>query len=107
MSFAFTVKLLFVILDTFDLITMTNFSFSNKSEVIYENLSEGVLVAISSDENKKIIDFFKKYKGKKKLPGTKVKGFRFVLDEEFDSLKIDFSEEIDYLIKDLKLFPLK
>jgi hypothetical protein len=86
---------------------MANLPFVNKSEVIYENLSEGILVAVSSEENCKIIDFQKKNKGKKKLPFTKVQGYRFVLDEEFDSLKIDFSIEVDFIIKDLKLFPLK
>jgi hypothetical protein len=86
---------------------MANLPFVNKSEDIYENLSEGILVAISGEENSKIIDFQKKNKGKKKLPSTKVKGYRFVLDEEFDSLKIDFSVEVDFIIKDLKLFPFK
>ena len=61
---------------------MGNLPFSNKSAVIYENLSEGVLVAISSEENSKFMDFRKKNIGKKKLPSMKVKGFRFVLDEE-------------------------
>jgi len=86
---------------------MANLAFVNKSEVIYENLSEGILVAISGEENSKIIDFQKKNTGKKKVPSTKVKGYRFVLDEEFDSLKIDFSVEVDFIIKDLKLFPFK
>ena len=86
---------------------MANLPFVNKSEVIYENLSEGILVAVSSEENCKIIDFQNKNKGKKKLPSTQVKGYRFVVDPEFDSLKIDFSEEVDFIIKDLKLFPLK
>ncbi len=31
-----------------------------------------------------------------------VKGFPFVLDEEYQSLKIDFSEEQSYKIKDLE-----
>ena len=81
--------------------------FQNKEHTIYENLSEGMLVAISEENSKKVAEFFKKNKGKKKLPQTKIKGFIFVMDEEYNSLKIDFTKEIDFLIKDLKLFPLK
>ena len=79
----------------------------NKEHIIYENISEGMLVAISEENSKKVAEFFKKNKGKKKLPQTKIKGFIFVMDEEYNSLKIDFTKEIDFLIKDLKLFPLK
>jgi len=86
---------------------MANLPFVNKSEVIYENLSEGILVAVSSEESNKIIDYQKKNKGKKKSPSTKVKGYSFVLDQEFNSLKIDFTAELTFEIKDLKLFPLK
>jgi len=86
---------------------MVKLPFENKSKVIYENLAEGILVAISDEQNSKILDFQKKNRGKKKSPSTKVKGFHFVLDKEFDSLKIDFSVEVDFIIKDLKLFPLK
>jgi hypothetical protein len=66
-----------------------------------------MLVAISAENNKKIKEFLKKNKGKKKLPLAKIKGFWFIIDNEFNSLKIDFSKEIDLLIKDLKIFPLK
>jgi|GEM_PF-1241841 len=86
---------------------MANIPFVNTEHVIYENLVKGMLVAIPSDENLKIRAFQKKNKGKKKLPSTKVKGYSFVLDEEFNSLKIDFSTELNFEIKDLKLFPLK
>jgi len=86
---------------------MANLPFVNKSEVIYENLSEGILVAVSSEESNKIIDYQKRNKGKKKSPSTKVKGYSFVLDQEFNSLKIDFTAELTFEIKDLKLFPLK
>ena len=81
--------------------------FQNNDHIIYENISEGMLVAITEENNKKIKEFFKKNKGKKKLPSTKIKGFWFVIDKEYDSLKIDFSNELDFQIKDLKLFPLK
>lgn len=86
---------------------MANIPFATKEHVIYENLVKGMLVAISSEENTKIRDFKKKNKGKKKSPSTKVKGYSFVLDQEFNSLKIDFTAELTFEIKDLKLFPLK
>jgi hypothetical protein len=78
-----------------------------KSEVIYEHLQLGVLVAISSDDNSLARDFFKKYKGKKPMPSDKILGYKMIVDEEFDTLKIDFSTNFYFLIKDLKLFPLK
>tara|TARA_B110000467_G_C18282935_1_gene459753 strand:- start:967 stop:1227 length:261 start_codon:yes stop_codon:yes gene_type:complete len=78
-----------------------------KSEVIYEHLQLGVLVAISNDNNSLVRAFFKKYKGKKSIPSDKISGYKMVVDEEFDSLKIDFSTSFYFLIQDLKLFPLK
>ena len=78
-----------------------------KSEVIYEHLQLGVLIAIPSVDNSIIRDYFKKYKGKKTQASDKITGYKMVVDEEFDSLKIDFSKTFDFLIKDLKLFPLK
>ena len=36
-----------------------------KSEVIYEHLKLGVLIAISSEKNSIVKDFLKQYKGKK------------------------------------------
>ncbi len=78
-----------------------------KSEVIYEHLQLGVLVAVSSDDNSLAREFLKKYKGKKSMPSDKIPGYKMVVDPEFDSLKIDFSKTFDFLIKDLKLFPLK
>jgi hypothetical protein len=81
--------------------------FQNVEHLVYEHQSAGKLVAIEKEESKKVGAFFKKYKGKKSKPSEKVTGFWFVLDEEHNSLKIDFSEEIQIEIKELELFPLK
>ena len=78
-----------------------------KSEVIYEHLKLGVLIAISSENHSIITDIFKKYKGKKSLPTEKIQGYKMEVDQEFGSLKIDFSKTFEFHIKDLKLFPLK
>lgn len=71
---------------------------------IYENQSQGILIAISRDDVAIIKSYFKKYKGKKNAPRDKVNGNPFILDEEFDSLKVDYSTTKSYLISDLKKF---
>jgi hypothetical protein len=86
---------------------MPTLPFQNVEHLVYEHQSAGKLVAVEKEESEKIKDFFKKYKGKKVQPAEKVKGFWFVLDEEHNSLKIDFSQVIQIEIKELVLFPLK
>jgi hypothetical protein len=86
---------------------MSILPFKNVEHVIYEYISEGKLIAVEKEESKKISIFFKKYKGKKAKPSDKVKAHWFVMDEEYNSLKIDFSSEIEVEIKELELFPLK
>lgn len=76
---------------------MNQLNFKNTIYLEYEH-EDGYLVAIEKDESKKIGDYFKKYKSKKDKPIETVKGFKFILDEEFNSLKIDFSEELDFEI---------
>ncbi len=49
----------------------------------------------------KIKAYHKANKGKKPLPSQKIKGYRFILDEEFASLKIDFSQEHLFEIREL------
>ncbi len=71
---------------------------------IYENQSLGILVAIHSDDVKQIKSYFKAYKGSSQKPNDKVKGHPFVMDEEHESLKIDFETTGLYLIKDLARF---
>jgi len=80
---------------------------TKKSEVIYKHSNLDVLVAIPYENNTLIRAFFKKYNNKKNPPSDKVSGYKMIVDEEFGSLKIDFSTSHDFLIKDLKLFPLK
>ncbi len=81
--------------------------FQNIEHLIYEHQKAGRLVAVEKEESKKISAFLKKYKGKKTKPNEKVTGFWFVLDDEYNSLKIDFKEEVKVEIKELVLFPLK
>ena len=68
---------------------------------IYENGQLECLVAIDRQVCKEIKAYRKKYKGKEALPSQKVEGYKFVMDEEFDSLKIDFSQKFEFEIKDL------
>ena len=81
--------------------------FQNVEHVIYEHAKEGKLIAIEKEESKNIGIFFKKYKVKKVKPSDKISGFWMVLDEEYNSLKIDFEKEIKVEIKELEVFPLK
>jgi len=68
---------------------------------IYENQALECLVAILRDDCKQIKAYRKKNKGQKNMPGELISGYKMVLDEEFDSLKIDFSEECQFEIRDL------
>ena len=86
---------------------MPTLPFKNVEHIVYEHQAMGKLVAVEKVESKKIGAFFKKYKGKKSKPNDKVTGFWFVMDEEYNSLKIDFSEEVELEIKELVVFPLK
>lgn len=62
-----------------------------------------ILVAVERTESKAIGKAFKKYKKAELVPeDLVVKGFPFVLDEEYESLKIDFSQEQSYKIKNLE-----
>lgn len=81
--------------------------FKNVEHIIYEYKSQGKLVAVEKQESKKIKAFHKKYKGKRTKANDKVKAHWFVMDEEFNSLKIDFESEIEVEIKELEFFPLK
>mgnify|MGYP001175716546 FL=1 len=85
---------------------MKSIAAKNRAEVIYEHTGLSVLVAISQENNCTVKAFQKKHPKNKKST-EKISGFKLVVDQEFGSLKIDFSESFDFLIKDLKLFPLK
>lgn len=86
---------------------MPTLPFHNIEHIIYEHVKEGKLFAIEKTESKKVGAYFKKHKGKKAKPNDKIKGHWFVLDEEYNSLKIDFSQEVELEIKNLEIFPLK
>lgn len=86
---------------------MPKLPFKNIEHIVYEHTKEGMLVAIEKENSKKISEYFKANKGAKKLPNDKINGYKFILDEEFNSLKIDFSEDFDFEIQYLKKFPLK
>ena len=86
---------------------MSILPFKNVEHLIYEHQSKGKLLAIEKEESKKIGVFLKKYKGKRAKPSDKVKAHWFVMDEEYNSLKIDFSSEIEVEIKELEVFPMK
>ncbi|MGB1041309.1 MAG: hypothetical protein ACPGVD_10585 [Flavobacteriales bacterium] len=81
--------------------------FNNVEHVIYEHTKEGKLFAVEKSNTELIKAFFKKNKSKKAKPSDEISGYWFVMDEEYNSLKIDFSEEIKVEIRELVLFPLK
>ncbi|WP_430811014.1 MULTISPECIES: hypothetical protein [unclassified Carboxylicivirga] len=68
---------------------------------IYENTALECLVAIERAACKDVKAYRKINKGKSPLPSAQVEGYKFVMDEEFDSLKIDFSQTFQFEIKDL------
>lgn len=69
---------------------------------IYEHLGLECLVAIARDDCKMIKAYHKKNKGKKPLPSQQLSGYKFIMDEEFGSLKIDFSSALEFEIRDLQ-----
>ncbi|MEN8927275.1 MAG: hypothetical protein ABF242_05930 [Flavobacteriales bacterium] len=81
--------------------------FKNVEHIIYEHQTKGKLVAVEKEESKKVGVFKKKFKGKKTKPSEKVTGHWMINDEEYNSLKIDFTKEVKVEIKDLVIFPLK
>lgn len=84
---------------------MSLLPFQNTIYLEYEH-QEGFLVAIEKLESKKIGLYYKKYKGKKDKPKEFVNGFKFILDKEFNSLKIDFENPLRleiHLLKKVKL----
>lgn len=85
---------------------MKSIAAKTRGEIIYEHTGLSVLVAISQENNRTVKAFQKKH-SKNKKSTEKISGFKLVVDQEFGSLKVDFSESFDFLIKDLKLFPLK
>jgi len=68
-----------------------------------------VFVALDPENSKALSSYWKTNKGKQKglLPKLTITGFKLVFDEEFQSLKIDFSESIAFEAKDLQPTKLK
>jgi hypothetical protein len=71
---------------------------------IYVHEKLGHLVAVDKAEIPKFKAYYKKYKGKKDPPKETVSGFPFVMDEEQESLKIDFEKPQQYVIAELTKF---
>lgn len=70
----------------------------------YDNTELGVLIAIDKVDQIIIKKFWKKNKGKSTIESDTIQGFPFVQDDAQDSLKIDFSEQKTYFIRDLVKF---
>jgi phosphopentomutase len=81
--------------------------FKNLEHIVFEHKTEGRLIAIEKTESKRVGVFFKANKGKTSKPSDTIKGHWFMMDEKYNSLKIDFSKEVEVEIKELELFPLK
>lgn len=71
--------------------------------LIYEESELSVLVAIRKEDQIKIKKYWKS-KDKSKVDDTTIAGFPFIQTEEQESLKIDFSQEQEYEIVNLKKF---
>lgn len=74
------------------------------SHLIYEAQSLGQLIAIAKADQSLIKKFWKSYKGKSSVPADKISGHPMILDEEFQTLKIDFDQTIEVEIRDLVKF---
>lgn len=71
---------------------------------IYEHVRLECLVAVRTTDLKMIKNYWKLNKGKNPLPNDTVKGFPMIQDDEQDSLKIDFTKEFDYEIREMNKF---
>lgn len=79
-----------------------DFGFNTPIYNHYSNTITNGLVAIEREASKAIGKAFKKYKKAETIPNElTVRGYNFILDEEYDSLKIDFTNELEFKIKDL------
>jgi hypothetical protein len=63
-----------------------------------------ILVALDAENRKMVSTYWKTNKGKQKgaLPNLKVTGYKLVPDEEFQSLKIDFTQSFQFEAKHLQ-----
>ena len=68
----------------------------------YQDLESERLVAVNQVDAKRVSSLYKKHKRADKIPDSEiVDGYFFVLDEEFDSLKIDFETKESFRINQL------
>ena len=72
--------------------------------LIYEHDTLQTLIATEKSNQSIIKKYWKKFKGKSELPDDSIKGYMLIPDEEQESLKIDFSRELNFEIKYLKKF---
>ncbi len=72
--------------------------------LIYEHAELNILVAIPTKDTQKIKSFWKSNKGKSNIPTDTIQGYRFVHDDEQESLKIDFSTLEDFEIRSLQKY---
>ena len=70
---------------------------------MYEHVVDGKLVAVSFEDSKRIKKYFKS----KSDSNESVPGYAFVVDGETGALRIDFSESLDFEIRNLSKADLK
>ena len=77
--------------------------FKNQNNLEYfQHLPTGSLIAVTRDDAKRFKMLSRKYRGANKIPSSeKIKGFLFILDDEFQSLKIDFENEIEVKLNEV------
>jgi hypothetical protein len=76
---------------------------SEDQHFVYEHTELGILVAVGKEDTAKIKSFWKTNKAKTNPANDTIEGYKFVFDEEQESLKIDFEKlekfEIKFLSK--------
>jgi len=70
----------------------------------YHHQALNIVVALDEENRKILTTWWKENNGKQQgvLPKLKVTGFKLINDEEFQSLKIDFSESFQFEAKELQ-----
>jgi hypothetical protein len=70
----------------------------------FHHVELDILVALDAENRKLVSTYWKTNKGKQKgtLPNLKVTGYKLVPDEEFQSLKIDFTQSFQFEAKHLQ-----
>jgi len=69
----------------------------------YHHQELDILIALDAENSKMVSTYWKTNKSKQKgaLPNLKVTGYKLVPDEEFQSLKIDFTQSFQFEAKHL------